>query len=1166
MDKFNANNQKGFTLAELLVALALFSIFAGGATLLIVGAYSSTRQGELLSQAALTEQEAFEALNSIGNAAFNELQSGDYTLTDETDEWELSEDPVDPSDDYRTSVTIEDVYRDGSWDIAETGTFDPHTRKLTSTVEWDVTEARPQSVESHSYITDWGSSSIFETTEAEFLAGTSSNVLVTNDDDGEIRIDQATMEAGLVQNVEESWTTVTLEHEYDNPVVATVYHEEDTDNLSKSISTRVRNVTSTSFQVRLQEASDTDPDLDVDPDDVYYLVVEEGAWSFGDDDTIIEAGLHETNTTSSSLGGYTGDTVSFDSSFSSDPVVFHQVMTYDDSSWISSNVSAIAARTTPPTSSGMWISMLGAQVTATHGTETLGWIAIEGNVQSSVDGVSFETFITPDEVQGHSNGEWTYTYQHGSLSSPRALATQLAMDGGDGSWAVLTDIDSTSVSMHAEEDQILDAERWHTTENFGYFAVSGDFSTYVVDQGYSQPTMEVGSVTTDSGVGVTLEAGTVASVDGSAWSSVSFTNTDFTDPVVTAIQLENNNTGPVSVRIRNVSNTGFEATLQAPDGSTPSAETVSYLAVERGAWYIDGHHIEADSATVSTVGASSVIGGTWSADSQSYLHSYSSAPIVLHQVQTANDEDWISSWVSRQGTRSQPPNTSGFQVAMNGAQATTTHDPETIGWIVIDRNISGSIGGVDFETQQTTDSIGGHDNGCYTQYYSAVNSSSAFTIDAQQEIDGGDGSWAVLCDQDSNRMGIHDEEDQEYDSERWHTTETHGFIAFSDSVSTTYDPGWTTVDLQQSYTSPVIVITGHESANTDPVSARIQNITSTSFQTTLQTPDGATGIQDDIHYMVVEEGQWKINDTRIEAYSESISTVASSTALGGSWIGDSKSYSHNYSSNPIVFHQVMSLSDEDWITTWVSRQGARNHPPNTSGFQIALNGAQVTTTHDPETIGWIVIEDVGTDEIDGVELRTDIPSTEMQGHDNGCTSETHGGTYSDPVVLGSQLEMDGADGSWIMNCEITGTTVGFHAEEDQELDSERAHTTEIYGYAVFEEAMDMQGDEASVGTYESIIFGPYTNYHILEWTEDENGCAGCDIHVQLRTSDTYDDLYNDIEAWAGEEGEGTYYEETSGHLIHTDHVDHDYLQYRVLFEGDEGETSIFEDITLYYTP
>jgi|TARA_B110000240_G_C13311372_1_gene372938 hypothetical protein len=91
-----------------------------------------------------------------------------------------------------------------------------------------------------------------------------------------------------------------------------------------------------------------------------------------------------------------------------------------------------------------------------------------------VGGILYEANVGAGIVQGPSNSESGYSYGlQDSYSNPIPIASQVAMDGGDGSWAVVTNVKSNALIVNVDEDQIGDSERAHTTEQVAYFVVGG---------------------------------------------------------------------------------------------------------------------------------------------------------------------------------------------------------------------------------------------------------------------------------------------------------------------------------------------------------------------------------------------------------------------------------------------------------------------------------------------------------------------------------------------------------------------------------------------------------------------------------------------------------------------------------------------------------------------
>lgn len=97
------------------------------------------------------------------------------------------------------------------------------------------------------------------------------------------------------------------------------------------------------------------------------------------------------------------------------------------------------------------------------------------------------------------------------------------------------------------------------------------------------------------GVVLAMEVGRVTV--GTTPQRVNF-NESFTDPVVVCCVYSQSNTIPVIARVANVSATGFDLWLQNPgDLAIPVTDRVAWIAVESGAWEIDGVRLEAQKYT-----------------------------------------------------------------------------------------------------------------------------------------------------------------------------------------------------------------------------------------------------------------------------------------------------------------------------------------------------------------------------------------------------------------------------------------------------------------------------------------------------------------------------------------------------------------------------------------
>ncbi|KXH76885.1 MAG: hypothetical protein AM326_06325 [Candidatus Thorarchaeota archaeon SMTZ-45] len=233
---------------------------------------------------------------------------------------------------------------------------------------------------------------------------------------------------------------------------------------------------------------------------------------------------------------------------------------------------------------------------------------------------------------------------------------------------------------------------------------------------------------------------------------------------------------PRTVRLVNVTSQRFSVKVQNPSATSVPDTVVHYVVVEEGVW-ASPLKLEARRYSTGTVGQNS----NWAYDTRDYGQTYSGNLIILHQVMSYDDPAWATTYVSKFDNRQNPPNAgdSGFRIALNGAEAVDSHGNETIGYIVLEEGL-GTIGGIDFEVTETSDFVRGFGNSppYNTAFSQSFDTPPAVLVAAQLEMDGGDGSWVANNVVTQASAGLMVDEDQVRDSERSHTTETCGFIAF----------------------------------------------------------------------------------------------------------------------------------------------------------------------------------------------------------------------------------------------------------------------------------------------------------------------------------------------------------------------------------------------------
>ncbi len=273
------------------------------------------------------------------------------------------------------------------------------------------------------------------------------------------------------------------------------------------------------------------------------------------------------------------------------------------------------------------------------------------------------------------------------------MVGQVAMDGGDGSWAVLygdSPVTST-INMAVDEDQISDAEREHTNEQLAYWVFDSIDSLDIYDQ-------------TATIIG---ETGIIPLV-GSAAQVVSLRNTYVNPVVLTVPKMTNATQAPVITRVENVSTNQFSVYRQNPGGLVaPSIDDVYYMVVEAGDYLLPGGvPLEAGTGTVTGVNRS----GNWNNNQMlqiSPVHTYTT-PVVMGQVMTTNDASWQTFWTSN-GTQTGPPNNSAIYIGRHTGAQNQARAAETLGYIIIEQ-AAGTMGGTLWESGIGADIVTGVGN------------------------------------------------------------------------------------------------------------------------------------------------------------------------------------------------------------------------------------------------------------------------------------------------------------------------------------------------------------------------------------------------------------------------------------------------------------------------
>jgi len=279
------------------------------------------------------------------------------------------------------------------------------------------------------------------------------------------------------------------------------------------------------------------------------------------------------------------------------------------------------------------------------------------------------------------------------------------------------------------------------------------------------------------------------------WEQINFSTTFSSPPVVITTPGPSAGGQPFTIRIRNVTTTGFEAMTAEPEGTsgpTHMAVEMTYIAIEEGVHGLpDGSMIIAG-RTDTMEEQMSGIPGTW--HTETFSIPFSTAPSVLAQIQTMNNEvgllpiDYSEPWMT---VAIENSTAAGFDLALERAEVATgtIYTDEEIGWIAITSNSDGELEDIHGDpviwesllVGPSTSGIGKSD-GCELESLYAPHPSTTpavVSLNSRNETDGG---WAAVCYLDSTSIGYCIDEDWFLDTERNHVGEIVSVLLFEPGV------------------------------------------------------------------------------------------------------------------------------------------------------------------------------------------------------------------------------------------------------------------------------------------------------------------------------------------------------------------------------------------------
>ena len=202
------DSQRGSLLIEIILVTFLFAVIGTGMLSTLITSTTASKQGTEHVVVSGYIKEAIEAVRSIRDQQWSDVTNGTHGLTTTGSKYALSgsSDALDGGY-YTRTTTIEDVYRDGSGNIAASGTLDSKSKKVTVNITWDLLTGNTQSVDAVFYVFDWSvaASTWLQDVTGDWTAGEQNSTSLAATGDGEI----------ILATTDADWDGATVRYEID---------------------------------------------------------------------------------------------------------------------------------------------------------------------------------------------------------------------------------------------------------------------------------------------------------------------------------------------------------------------------------------------------------------------------------------------------------------------------------------------------------------------------------------------------------------------------------------------------------------------------------------------------------------------------------------------------------------------------------------------------------------------------------------------------------------------------------------------------------------------------------------------------------------------------------------------------------------------------------------
>lgn len=188
------HRHRAFSLVEILIAVAIFTLISSSITILAVDSLRSSQNNRLQFQAAAKIEETTNEIILKKSTNWLDILNNTDAGPKHIEYAENSFNIIDGEStdgDITFNLVINSVFRDPlSGDITTSGgVADINTREVVMTASWQDTIGKNQELSSIIYLTNWNTPTWLETTQADFESGSMNGTIATTTGDGAVELD-----------------------------------------------------------------------------------------------------------------------------------------------------------------------------------------------------------------------------------------------------------------------------------------------------------------------------------------------------------------------------------------------------------------------------------------------------------------------------------------------------------------------------------------------------------------------------------------------------------------------------------------------------------------------------------------------------------------------------------------------------------------------------------------------------------------------------------------------------------------------------------------------------------------------------------------------------------------------------------------------------------------